>query len=66
MLILGDWKCVELKSLRVRVRVRCWEMQEVPPKGEVTPIPKLMTRDKGDKRKLVEKLELKTEETELV
>jgi len=37
-----------------------------PPKGEVTPILKLMTRDKGDKRKLVEKLELKTEETELV
>jgi len=41
-------------------------MQEVPLKGEVTPIPKLMTRGKGDKRKLVEKLELKTEETELV
>ncbi len=37
-----------------------------PPRGEVTPILKLMTRDKGDKRKLVEKLELKTEETELV
>ncbi len=42
------------------------ECKKSPPGGEVTPIPKLMTRGKGDKRKLVEKLELKTEETELV
>ncbi len=34
-----------------------------PPRGEDTPIPRLMTRGKGNKGKLVEKWKLKTKVT---